>query len=113
MVLSETSNQLEKSRARCEELRRRIEGMKKKQPEVCGEELLRKKEALESEEGKVLRRVYLLMKQIKPSLKSECLIRVAEVISQNATLTITKEEVERLLPFGDQTIVKVLKDYVE
>ena len=111
MVLSETSSQLEKSRARCEELRRRIEGMKK--PEVCGDELLRKKEALESEEGKVLRRVYLLMKQIKPSLKSECLIRVAEVISQNATLTITKEEVERLLPFGDQTIVKVLKDYVE
>ena len=112
MVLSETSNQLEKSRARCEDLRSRIEGMKKK-PEVCGEELLRKKEALESEEGKVLRRVYLLMKQIKPSLKSECLVRVAEVISQNATLTITKEEVERLLPFGDQPIVKVLKDYVE
>ena len=84
-----------------------------KKPEVRGEDLMSKKETLENEEGKVLRRVYLLIKQIKPSLKSECLVRVAEVISQNATLTITKEEVERLLPFADQTSVKLLKDYVE
>lgn len=84
-----------------------------KKPEERGEDLMSKKETLENEEGKVLRRVYLLIKQIKPSLKSECLVRVAEVISQNATLTITKEEVERLLPFADQTTVKLLKDYVE
>lgn len=83
-----------------------------KKAEVSGEDLLNKKEVLESEETKVLRRVYLLIKQIKPSLKSECLIRVAEVISQNATLSITKEEVERLLPFANQPIVTLLKDYI-
>ena len=99
-------------RARIEELKKDTNSASKK-PEVSVEELAKKKETLESEEGKVLRRLYLLIKQIKPSLKSECLTRVAEVISQNATISITQEGVDRLLPFSDQTVVKLLKEYTQ
>ena len=38
---------------------------------------------------------------------------MAEVISQNATISITQEGVDRLLPFSDQTVVKLLKEYTQ
>ena len=77
------------------------------------EELRKKMDDKKSEETKVLRRLYLLLKQLKNSLKSECMIRVCEVLCQNGSVDISEECVERLSPFHNEMIYGLLLDYVK
>ena len=118
LVLDDTTRQLRSSQLRIAELRRRLEELRaeKAMSSSCAEdaeELRRQVEEQRSEETKVLRRLYLLIKQMRPSLKSECLLRVAEVVSQNATVVVTEEAVERLSPFNKELVVKLLQEYLE
>ena len=119
LVLNETQKQLQNSQQRIAELKQRLEEIKKQKEKSSMEdtsasidEMKAKVASLQQEETKVLRRLYLLIKDIKGSIKSECLSLVADVISQNATVCINPETVERLLPFSQENIVKLLKEYI-
>lgn len=118
LVLNETSKQLENSQKRIADLKQRLANLKQQDNEVketslvSTEELKNKISSLEAEETKVLRRLYLLIKQIKGSLQSECLMRVSEVISQNATICINHDTVDRLSHFSNESVVKLLKEFV-
>ena len=117
LMMDETIRQLRGSEVRVSELRKRIEEVKKEKEKNESDsnkiEVLRKSciEA-KNEETKVLRRLYLLLKQLRNSLKSECLLRVIEVISQKASIEVTKEGVERLSPFNSEIIVQLLQEYL-
>lgn len=118
LMMDETLRQIRESKLRSEELRKRLEEVKKEKDEIKYDndnmEVLHKKcvEA-KSEETKVLRRLYLLLKQLKSSLKSECLLRVIEVVSQKGSIEVTKETVERLSPFNSEMIVELLEEYLK
>lgn len=117
MVLEETSGQLKRSENRIMELRERIRELRmngnENEENVNMEELRKKVDEKKSEETKVLRRLYLLLKQLKSSLKSECMIRVCEVLCQNGSVDISEECVERLSPFHSEMIYSLLLDYVK
>lgn len=119
LVLDETKKQLQNSKKRMAELQQRLEELKSEQKEesnvdvsVNVEDLKSKVATMEAEETKVLRRLYLLIKQIKGSIHSECLLRVADVVSQNATVCINNDNLERLLPFSQERVVKLLSDFL-
>lgn len=119
LVLDETKKQLQNSKRRLAELQERLEVLKSEQKEesnidisVNVEDLKSKIATMEAEETKVLRRLYLLIKQIKGSIHSECLLRVADVVSQNATVCINNDNLERLLPFSQERVVKLLSDFL-
>ena len=117
LMMDETIRQLRGSEVRVSELRKRVEEMKKEKEKNESDsnsiEVLRKTfTEAKTEETKVLRRLYLLLKQLRNSLKSECLLRVVEVISQKASIEVTKEGVERLSPFNSEIIVQLLQDYL-
>lgn len=119
LVLDETTRQLHASQLRIGELRLRLkELMEAKEKEgnptsvASLEDWKKRVEEKKAEETKVLRRLYLLIKQCRPKLQSECLTRVAEIISQNATIQITEEAVERLSPFNSEHVVRLLKEYI-
>ena len=113
LMMDETIRQLRGSELRVSELRKRIEEVKKEKEKNESDsnniEMLRKS-CLEAknEETKVLRRLYLLLKQLRNSLKSECLLRVVEVLCQKCSIEVTKEGVERLSPFNSEIIVHSL-----
>ena len=115
--MEETTNQLRNSQLRCAELQQRLQSMKEQTQatpeEKSPEELKRRIEILEGEETKVLRRLYLLVKQLRSSFHSECMTRVAEVLSQNATICITEDAVERLSPFSNEPCVQLLRTYLK
>ena len=117
MVLEETNGQLKRSENRIVELRERIRELrmngKENEENVNMEELRKKVDEKKSEETKVLRRLYLLLKQLKSSLRSECMIRVCEVVCQNGSVDISEECVERLSPFHSEMIYGLLLDYVK
>ena len=75
-------------------------------------DLKEKVKSMESEEEKVLRRLYLLIKQIKGSVQSDCLSRVLDVIIQNNTICINESSVEKLSPFSNENIVKLLQEFI-
>ena len=117
LIMDETIRQLRGSELRVSELRKRIEEVKKEKEKNESDsnniEMLRKS-CLEAknEETKVLRRLYLLLKQLRNSLKSECLLRVVEVLCQKCSIEVTKEGVERLSPFNSEIIVQLLQEYL-
>ena len=117
MVLEETNGQLKRSENRIIELRERIKELSvnanENEESMNMEELRKKMDDKKSEETKVLRRLYLLLKQLKNSLKSECMIRVCEVLCQNGSVDINEECVERLSPFHNEMIYGLLLDYVK
>ena len=119
IVLDDTMRQLHASQLRIGELRIRLQELleiKKKEEDPTSttslEEMKKRVEEKRAEETKVLRRLYLLIKQFRPKLQSECLMRVAEVVSQNGTTQITSEAVERLSPFNAEQVVQLLKQFV-
>lgn len=73
MVLEETNGQLKRSENRIIELRERIKELSvtanENEESMNMEELRKKMDDKKSEETKVLRRLYLLLKQLKNSLK--------------------------------------------
>lgn len=117
MVLEETTNQLKRSENRILELKERISELKRSMNEnedrMNVDELTKRMDEKKSEETKVLRRLYLLLKQLKNSLKSECMTRVCEVLCQNGSININEECVERLSPFHSELIYGLLSDYVK
>ena len=119
LVLDDTMRQLHASQLRIGELRIRLQElleakMKEEDPTSATslEEIKKRVEEKRTEETKVLRRLYLLIKQFRPKLQSECLLRVAEVISQNGTIQIDNEAVERLSPFNAEQVVRLLKQFI-
>ena len=119
LVLDDTMRQLHASQLRIGELRIRLQElleakMKEEDPTSATslEEMKKRVEEKRTEETKVLRRLYLLIKQFRPKLQSECLLRVAEVISQNGTIQIDNEAVERLSPFNAEQVVRLLKQFM-
>ena len=119
LVLDDTMRQLHASQLRIGELRIRLQElleakMKEEDPTSATslEEMKKRVEEKRTEETKVLRRLYLLIKQFRPKLQSECLLRVAEVISQNGTIQIDNEAVERLSPFNAEQVVRLLKQFI-
>ena len=64
------------------------------------------------DERKTLRRLYSLVKKVRPSIRSECLMRVEEICARNATLVFDQEALERLAPFAEEEAVKLIRDYV-
>ena len=110
MVLEETNGQLKRSENRIKEL---SVNANENEESMNMEELRKKMDDKKSEETKVLRRLYLLLKQLKNSLKSECMIRVCEVLCQNGSVDISEECVERLSPFHNEMIYGLLLDYVK
>lgn len=117
MVLEETNGQLKRSENRIIELRERIKELNVNkngnEENMNMEELRKKMDEKKSEETKLLRRLYLLLKQLKNSLKSECMIRVCEVLCQKGSVDISEECVERLSPFHNEMIYSLLLDYVK
>ena len=75
-------------------------------------DLKEKVKSMENEEEKVLRRLYLLIKQMKGSVQSDCLSRVLDVIIQNNTICINEDNVEKLSPFSNENIVKLLQEFI-
>lgn len=119
IVLDDTMRQLHASQLRIGELRLRLQELlenKKKEEDPTSatsvEEMKKRVEEKRAEETKVLRRLYLLIKQFRPKLQSECFTRVAEVISQNGTIQINNDAVERLSPFNAEQVVRLLKQFV-
>lgn len=114
-ALDETVLHLNKSRQRCEELRKRIADLRQPaQPASTEskEDLKKRVDSKLGDERKSLRRLYSLVKKISPSIRSECLMRVEEICARNSTLVFDQEALERLAPFADEEAVKLIRDYV-
>lgn len=115
LALDETVLHLNKSRQRCEELRKRIADLRQPAPPTpteSKEDLKKRVDSKLGDERKTLRRLYSLVKKVSPSMRSECLMRVEEICARNATVVFDKEALERLAPFAEEEAVKLIRDYV-
>ena len=117
LVLEETNRQLKGSMNRVLELKERLKELRMSkdgsEENVNMDDLIRKLDDMKSEEKKMLRRLYLLLKQLKNCLKSECMTRVCEVLCENGSIVISEENVERLSPFHNELVYGLLMDYLK
>lgn len=116
IALDETVLQLRKSRQRCDELRKRLEGLRSQSraaPIESEDDLRKRMETKLGDERKTLRRMYSLMKKLSPSIHSECLLRVEEICSRNSTLVLDQEALERLMPFSNEPSVELIRSFVK
>ena len=116
IALDETVLQLRKSRQRCDELRKRLEGLRSQSraaPTESEDDLRKRMETKLGDERKTLRRMYSLMKKLSPSIHSECLLRAEEICSRNSTLVLDQEALERLMPFSNEPSVELIRSFVK